>query len=155
MSQEEYGEYLKSHPRRHFKDYNDNSKVYVDLNIGFYHQVFDQCKGTFETLKSVRKHYPDAPIYMVCDGETEFTNDLRLIAKKFNCHFVLEPRIGVHNISNLSSYEYLRRIKDACNYCKTDWMIILEDDVICYDKISKAPPAHIAGPSGPEIPPAK
>jgi hypothetical protein len=111
-------------------------------------------------LKGVREHYPDAPIYLMCDGGG---NDYSKAAKYFNCTYVqfsnnvdLHFQKGSENDENNNPVPkelnvqlylaYLRRMKDAISFLDTDYVLRLEDDVRCTGKVWHIPKFDVIGP---------
>ena len=125
-------------------DRNNLEKKYVDLKIGVYFQVFNQKKATFETLKSFRKYYPDAPVYLLSDKGDDFSE----IARHFNCDYEYsEENIAYWPCKNIPGW--LSRLNKVCEkYYDCDWILLLEDDVRVRDKISYAPRGHMCGQGG-------
>lgn len=107
----------------------------------------------FNCLKSVRQHYPDAPIYLMCDNGNDYTE----VAKHFNCTYIhLAENSPVHllvkdgtehnQVETLNRYRtYLTRMTSACEYLDTDYIMRLEDDVRCRGKIWHIPNYDIIG----------
>lgn len=104
--------------------------------IGFYYNCYKQLFATEKILEQVRKFYPIEPIYLVSDNGYNFEH----IAKKFNCYYEHsnENILGGRVINNHKKFmfrdkesakTYLNRIISCINYCKTDYIILLEDDV--------------------------
>jgi hypothetical protein len=131
---EKYEEILRS-------PYNNSP---IDIDIGFYGLCSYQPQAWDYVFFSIRQYYPDSPIVLINDGTEQY--DYSEIAKKYNCiHIVKEREICLHYPDIEGSYEFLNRTLEACNLCKTEWMIHLHPDVICQGKISYHPNAHLAG----------
>lgn len=145
-----YKEELKYHLRKKqcFHEYLQNNKnkqkKYIDIKIGAYFQCFNQKKATFETLKSFRKYYPDAPVYLLSDKGEDFSE----IARHFNCDYEYsEENIAYWPCKNIIGW--LARINKVCEkFSDCDWILLLEDDVRVRDKISKMPRGHLVGQGG-------
>ena len=146
-----YENIIKKSPKRTIDEYNanpsDNPKQYLEnFNVGFYGLFSFQPNAWYEVLKSIRKFYPDAPIVLFNDGIDVF--DYEDMAKEFNCIYLKKDiRICLHWPDTEGAYEFLLRTKEACELMKTDWIIHLHPDVLCQDRISKWPNAHLAGVS--------
>jgi hypothetical protein len=131
---EKYEEILRS-------PYNNSP---IDIDIGFYGLCSYQPQAWDYVFFSIRQYYPDAPIVLINDGTDQY--DYSEIAKKYNCiHIVKEREICLHFPDIEGSYEFLNRTLEACNLCKTEWIIHLHPDVICQGKICYHPNAHLAG----------
>ena len=144
-----YEQIIRSSPRRTIQQYNNfpyPPKQYIDLDIGFFGLFSYQHNAWDITLQSIRHFYPKKQIVLINDGFEQF--DYTDMAKKYNCiHVKKEHQICLHWYDMKWAYEYLDRVKEACELVKTEWIIHLHPDVICCDKISKYPNAHLAGVS--------
>ncbi len=119
-------------------------KEYLDLKIGAYFQVFNQKKATFETLKSFRQHFPDAPVYLLSDKGEDFSE----IARHFSCDYeYADVNIAYWPCKDIVGW--LARLHAVCKkYQDCDWILLLEDDVRVRDRISKPPRGHLVGQGG-------
>lgn len=146
---ETYEKIMRTSPRRSMKDYRRNPnppKRYIDLDVGFFGQCSYQPQAWNTVFHSIRCYYPNAPIILINDGFKQF--DYRPMAKHYNCtHVSKEHEICLHWYDVKWMYEYLHRVKEACELSGTEWIIHLHPDVICQDRISKYPNAHLAGVS--------
>ena len=124
------------------------------MSLGFVYQCFNEDLSLFNCLKGVREHYPDAPIYLMCDGGG---NDYSKVAKHFNCEYVqylenVNPQFqkdgkDISKELNIQLYlVYLRRMKDALSFLNTDYVLRLEDDVRCTGKVWHIPKFDIVDP---------
>jgi len=86
------------------------------MSLGFVYQCFNEDLSLFNCLKGVREHYPDVPIYLMCDGGG---NDYSEVAEYFNCEYVqylenVNPNFAQDNPPkelNIQLYlAYLRRM---------------------------------------------
>lgn len=126
------------------EQYNDDKKP-IDLDIGFYGLLNYQPDAWDETIKSIRKFYPDAPIVLINDGNR---NNYEELAKKYSCTLLKEEiEIQLHWPDIVLAYEFLDRTKKACILAKTKWIIHLHSDVICQGKIKYYPPSQLCGVS--------
>jgi hypothetical protein len=116
----------------------------ININVGFYGFCSYQPEAWDYVFFSIRQHYPDAPIVLINDGMEQF--DYSEMANKYNCIYLRKDRqICLHYPDIEGSYDFLNRTLEACNLCKTEWMIHLHPDVICQGKICYHPNAHLAG----------
>tara|TARA_R100000008_G_scaffold4749_1_gene2970 strand:- start:10400 stop:11092 length:693 start_codon:yes stop_codon:yes gene_type:complete len=103
--------------------------------LGAYYQVYNNKKATSFVLERFRKYYPDSPIMMISDGGEDFSD----LASRYNTDFV-----HLHNIFGKNDDTYYdssrmiegwRRHKLAVENANTDYIMILEDDVLVQDKV--------------------
>jgi hypothetical protein len=93
-----------------------------------YHQCFDNIKATKFAVANFRDHNPNVPYYLLSDGGLNFSE----IAEKYNCYFVMAPEnIGTNYLEKDKAKIYLNRLKSAFEYSETEYMLTMEDDVLC------------------------
>jgi hypothetical protein len=93
-----------------------------------YHQCFNNKKATEFAIANFRNHNPNVPYYLLSDGGLDFSE----IAKKYNCHFVMaSENIGTNYLEKNNAKIYLNRLRSAFEYSGTQYMVTMEDDVLC------------------------
>jgi len=116
------------------------------MSIGFYYNCFKNKFATEQILIQTRKIYPENPIFLMSDNGDDFSD----LANKYNCKYyyseinILGGRIinnkKVHCFTNETcAKEFLKIISLAINYCNTEYIILLEDDVFIHNKLSYLP----------------
>lgn len=104
--------------------------------LGAYFQVYKNKKATEFVLSNFRCHYPENPVIMISDGGDDFED----LAKRYSTGYVKLNNIftdltGDTFYDSARTIEAWRRHKLAVDYCKTDYIIILEDDVLVQRRI--------------------
>ena len=118
----------------------------INEEVVFFYQCYKQKKATDNVLNNVRKYFKNNPIYLICDNG----DDMRDLAQKYNCIYSYEKRL-CNNSKNFTNWtpeiclNWLNRILKVAEDCKKKYIINLEDDVICYNKIKKIPKGDING----------
>ncbi|CAE7034281.1 unnamed protein product, partial [Symbiodinium sp. KB8] len=110
-----------------------------DEKFGFYFPVYTQLPGTLRVLQSVRKFYPDSPIYVFQDGGKYDFGPL-CHAKPYNCIFAR----GREENSRWNPHSWMARFRNATKVLGTEYVIYLEPDVIVR-KHHVLEPTHDAG----------
>jgi hypothetical protein len=123
--------------------------------LGVHYQTWKNRPAVEFVLENFRKYYPSSPVRMVSDAGEDFSD----LADKFSCTFVYEdtnvlprgilaghPMSGVTNINPLGGYTWLRRLYDTCKSMDTDWILIMEDDVLTKNTVSSFPNTTAGGP---------
>jgi hypothetical protein len=98
------------------------------------------------TLKNIRKWYTDESIYIYMDS---FRNDLdkyKNVSDEYNCNFIVRDS-QMYYINSFEStevnlpkmMEWLRRIKYTCENANSEWIMLVEDDVLIKRKIQTWP----------------
>jgi hypothetical protein len=117
-----------------------------NVSVGFYFNCYKNKFATENILLALRKHYPTEKVFLMCDNGDDFTE----IANKYNCKYyysdvnILGGRIinnkKCHCFSDINcARHYLNVIQMAMDYCNSDYLILMEDDVLIMDKIQKYP----------------
>ena len=103
--------------------------------LGAYYQVYNNKKATSFVLESFRRHFPDSPVLLISDGGEDFSD----LAQKYNTSFV-----KLHNIFGKSDDTYYdsermieawKRHKMSVENANTDYVMILEDDVLVQNTV--------------------
>jgi hypothetical protein len=119
--------------------------------IGFYYNCYKNKFATDNVLKQLRKIYPTEPVYLLSDCGDNFAD----IALKYNCFYKYSPIniLGGRVINGKKhmcftneqcAKAFLSEIINAIEYCKTDYIILMEDDVFIHDKVRYFP-QHAGG----------
>jgi hypothetical protein len=113
--------------------------------ISAYMQCFSNKRAVFECLKSFRKYYPSVAITLVSDGGDDF-NEIKqkfnLIYKYSNQNILPQGKMcGIDGVE-----EYFKRIYEHCISVNSEWVVILEEDVITLRNINYFPTTECAGP---------
>lgn len=103
------------------------------IKLGAYLQIYkSEYKANF-VLENFRKFYENSPIYLVSDNGYNFEN----LSKKYNTYYNhSEINLGIPNFTKEKMFIWLERFKNACEYCNTDYIIYLEDDVLIRNEIT-------------------
>jgi hypothetical protein len=121
----------------------------MNKTLGAYYQAYKRPNCVDFVLTTFRKQYPNAPIHLVSDGGDDFSE----LAKQYNCHYFYEENLtcfhgkidGIrYNYPqkwNNNSEEkretlkkYVTRIGNHIKQMKTDYFMLLEDDVYIINK---------------------
>ena len=93
--------------------------------VGFYLQMANEPKATLELIRSVRVHFPDAPLSVTSDAGSY---DCSAACETYGCVFTREDTTaGMHGGGGVM--EYVPRLKRAVESAETEWIVLLEDDV--------------------------
>jgi hypothetical protein len=112
--------------------------------ISAYIQCFSNKTALYKTLASFRTFYHTEPITLISDcGE-----DFQRFADHFQIHYYrsdkrCDPRGG---LGKEGALEYLRRIHEHCQRVSSDYVVILEEDVITNRRVRRFPSTDCGGP---------
>lgn len=123
----------------------------MDYSVGFYYNCYKNKYATDNILQQLRKIYPTEPVYLLSDKGDDFSD----IATKYNCHYkysqinilggrIIDGKKHMCFTDEACARAYLSEILSAVNYCKTDYIILMEDDVFIHDKVKQFP-QHAGG----------
>lgn len=122
--------------------------------LGVHYQTWKNRPAVEYVLENFRTYYPTAPIRMVSDRGEDFSD----LATRYACTFDYEdanilpkgilaghPLSGVTDIQPLGAYTWLRRLYDTCKLLDTDWILIMEDDVLTKGTVYSFPETDAGG----------
>jgi hypothetical protein len=122
--------------------------------LGVHYQTWKNRPAVEFALENFRKYYPTASVRMVSDAGEDFSD----LAQRFGCEFVYEdinvlprgvlsghPASGVTDVNPIGAYHWLRRLYDTCKVLDTDWILIMEDDVLTKGIVQEFPHTHAGG----------
>lgn len=140
-----------------------------DTSIGVRYAAFREVSAVNYSLRRLREVYPDAPVYMISDGGSDFSYlesdpkirffmgedtmgyaaagpslDGMIANGTFDVELALKIGEPVH---------FMNRMRDAVAYCNTDYMLLMEPDVIVRGEIKIDPSHHLVGQKPNEIEP--
>jgi hypothetical protein len=110
--------------------------------FGFYVQAHKQPKATLEVVKSIKKHMPSAPVYLLSSAGYHFDP---LEQRFFNLRFVYDPENvnlpkGTGNLTH-----WFDRVKAAALWCNCSYLVIMEEDTILRSPLVNQPPYDAGG----------
>lgn len=97
-----------------------------------YHQCFKDKKATEFAIQQFKKYNPDIPYYLISDAGSDFSD----LAEKYNCIWKYdEKNVGMNYLSPDDAKTLYDRLVECFSIVKTDYIILMEDDVLCRGKI--------------------
>ena len=125
-------------------------------SLGSVFMAYKNKKATRFVIENFRKHFKDSKTFLVSDGGDDFSEfENEFDGLKF---IKLENILGneVNNYRKLPyeafrMKEYWRRVKCAVDFCTSEYMIILEDDVFVTSRFDFKRDLHLAGWKGPPL----
>lgn len=112
------------------------------MKLGFFFSCYTENKAVENSIAELRKHYPDNPIYLVSDGGSDFTylkdqyENLEVSIEEdtmSNTFKVTDQnwREPVHQETiKIATYAVLDRLERAVDYCKTDYILMMDPDAL-------------------------
>lgn len=119
--------------------------------VGFYYNCYKNQYATENILKQLRTIYPGEPVYLLSDHGDDFSD----LAQTFNCYYkyspiqilggrVIDGKRHMCFTNEQCAKAFIDEITAAINYCKTDYIVLMEDDVFIHGKIQQFP-LHAGG----------
>jgi len=112
------------------------------MKLGFFYTCYTEKRAVEYSLKELRKHYVNNPIYLVSDGGLDFT----YLKKDYdNLEVSLEEdtmsdtfkvtdqnwREPVHqNIIKRATFAVLNRLEKAIKFCKSEYILMMDPDAL-------------------------
>lgn len=129
------------------------------MDLGVFYICYKEQAAIEYSLRKFREFYPENPIYLVSDNGLDFS----YLKEEFgNIETIKETTEVVGIARDVEQYvrdnsgntelflgicmEYLRRLKNGCDFCKTEYMILMEPDVLVRGKLNPFE-ADLVGPT--------
>jgi len=101
--------------------------------FGVYHQCFKNRKATEFAIEQFRKHNPDTPYFLLSDAGNDFSD----LAEKYNCTWVYDNKnVGMNYLPPEDAVILYDRLVNCFEVLKTDYIMLMEDDVLCRGKLN-------------------
>lgn len=129
--------------------------------LGFFYTCYNEKRAVEYSIKKLRESYPDNPIYLVSDGGIDFSyleeNDKNIITSLEDDTISATKNItGDLYTGNFREEENQKAIKDgawatlnrlekAIDYCKTDYILMLDPDALVRGKLTIPKSAKLLG----------
>jgi hypothetical protein len=100
--------------------------------FGAYHQCFKNRKATEFAIEQFRKYNPDTPYFLLSDAGDDFSD----LAEKYNCIWVYDNKnVGMDYLPPEDAMVLYDRLVNCFETLKTDYVMLMEDDVLCRGKL--------------------
>lgn len=114
--------------------------------ISFMYNPYTYFHSYKNTLENIRKWYTHEDVFIYMDSFRDDLNKYKTISDEGNCNFVVREnkmyyinRSDSMDVNLPKMIEWLSRIKDTCENTTSDWIMLVEDDVLIKRKIQKWP----------------
>jgi hypothetical protein len=118
--------------------------------ILFTYNPWTYYKSYINVLENVRKYYTDSDIIIFFDSNRVDLDLYLKTANEYNCNVVIRDcELGFINrndsmdINSTKQFEWISRIKLACDMSNAEWVMLLEDDVLLKREIRNWPNSDI------------
>lgn len=119
--------------------------------VGFFFSCFKEKDAVNFCIKNIRSHYPENPIFLSSDGGLDFSH---LQDDDKNLKFTLyEDKLGYVNHPETKDkeklidccVEFLNRLNAAVDFCRTEFIMYYEPDVLLRGKVRINQGLHLNG----------
>jgi hypothetical protein len=113
------------------------------MKLGAFLQTYKNDGRTDFALNHFRKYFPDSPFYLVSDMGDDF-KDLSIKYKTYYEHSTIHIGSGCGGYNLNQMKEWLNRLYRGFSFCRTDFILYMEDDILVrhgdliYDNITIA-----------------
>jgi hypothetical protein len=114
----------------------------MSKKLAVYHQCFNNKKATEFAIKNFKQYNPDIDYYLVSDGGEDFSE----IAKKYFCNYIFEKNnIGMNYYTVDQAHQIMNRLKTCAINSSSEYLLLMEDDVLCRKKFNLHTTIDLAG----------
>lgn len=122
----------------------------MENTITFNYMPYVYFESYKNVLNNVREHYPTADIFIYMDSFRDDIEKYRKISDEHNCKFIVRDKHIFYTnredsleINKPKLIEVFDRIKYTCETTDSEWLMILEDDVLIKKPIEDWPKADV------------
>lgn len=118
------------------------------VSLGFFYSCYNEKNAIDNSIKKLRLHYPDSPIYLVSDGGFDFTYLTEIYSNIFvsleddtmsDTFKITDKNFkeDIHqNAIKKCASTVIGRLKAAIEYCKTDYIVMMDPDALVRGKLN-------------------
>lgn len=130
-------------------------------SLGFFYTCYNERKAVEYSIKKLRESYPDNPIYLVSDGGIDFSylekedenittsleEDTISATKNITGDLITGNFREEENQKAIKkgAWATLNRLEKAIDYCKTDYILMLDPDALVRGKLTIPKSAKLLG----------
>lgn len=136
--------------------------------IGFFYTCYNEIRAVEYSIKRLRRSYPEAPIYLVSEGE-DFSY-LEETYDELSTHVdedTMSPTFGItgdfwtgnfkeekhQKAIHKCAWATLNRLEKAIEYCKTDYMVMCDPDTLVRGELTIPEGVKLLGSKLNQLPP--
>lgn len=129
------------------------------MNLGVFFICYKEQSAVEFSLSKFREIYPSNPIYLVSDNGNDFSylkdtigniettvENIEVVGIAKNLDKSIKENTVDFELFFDLSMEFLRRLKNGCDFCKKEHMLLMEPDVLVRDKLNSFD-ADLVGPT--------
>lgn len=129
------------------------------MDLGVFYICYKEKSAVEFSLTKFREIYSDSPIYLVSDNGVDFSylreniknmetsvEDMEVVGVAKNLDKTIKENMVDYELFFNLSMEFLRRLRNGCDFCKTEYMLLMEPDVLVRGKLNSFD-ADLVGPT--------
>lgn len=118
------------------------------VSLGFFYSCYNEKNAIEHSIKELRIHYPESPIYLVSDGGYDFTYLVDIYDNMF-VSLEEDTMSDTFKITDINFKEsthqnaikkcvlaIIKRLKNAIKYCNTDYIVMMDPDALVRGKLN-------------------
>ena len=114
----------------------------MTTKLGFFYSCYKERRAINNSIEELRKHYPEAPIYLVSDGGLDFS----YLTQKYENIFVSLEKDTMSDTFKVTDTNFreavyqeiivkstlatIDRLTRAIDYCNTDYIVMMDPDAL-------------------------
>jgi hypothetical protein len=118
----------------------------MENTIAFTYNPYTYYHSYKNVLDNIRKWYINEDIFIYMDSFRDDLGKYKSISDEYNCNFIVRENKMYYinrnesiNINFPKMIEWLSRLKYTCNNTNSNWIMLVEDDVLIRRKIERWP----------------
>jgi hypothetical protein len=124
-------------------------------SLGVFHPSYYNAKEFKSAFQNFRKYFPDSPYLIYSDmGDdfSEYVDDKTFYKRADIRYYGTGPKSYWGDDWDIW-FSYYQRLKDSCEICNTDYIMVMEDDVLITRNFTIEEDFNFCGPCNAEISP--
>jgi hypothetical protein len=123
--------------------------------LGVFHPTYYNAKSFQSSFNNFRKYFPEVPYLIYSDMGDDFSEyiDNKTFYKRSDIRYYGTGPNSYWRDDWDIWFSYYQRLKDSCEICNTDYIMVMEDDVLITKNFSISDDFNFCGPCDAEISP--
>jgi hypothetical protein len=122
----------------------------MEPTITFTYNPYTYFHSYKNVLENIRKWYSDSDIFIYMDSFRDDLNKYKKVSDDYNCNFIIRwdemYYINRHDPTHINlpkMMEWLNRLKYTCENTNSEWIMLVEDDVLLKREIQRWPVSDV------------
>jgi hypothetical protein len=122
----------------------------MENTITFTYNPYTYFHSYKNVLENIRKWYSESDIFIYMDSFRDDLDNYKKVSDDYNCNFIVRRDemyyINGHDPTHINlpkMMEWLNRLKYTCENTNSEWIMLVEDDVVVKRKIQRWPVSDV------------